>query len=74
MKYFYFINLFIIINIALCSCFITGFFDFSNLIIKSHNMTFYNPLSVLTITDKLITKVSQLLELVIIVAARAAGL
>ena len=48
MKYPYFVNLFIIINIVLCSCFITKSFDFNNLIIKSHNMTFYSPFSVLT--------------------------
>ena len=48
MKYPYLVNLFIITNTALYSCPVTGSFDFGNLVIKSHNITFYNPLSVLT--------------------------
>ena len=47
-KYPHFINLFIMTNTALCSCPVTGSFDFGNLIIKSHNMTSYNLFSVLT--------------------------
>jgi len=37
-----------ITNITLCSYPVTGSFDFSNLTIKSHNMTFYGLFSVLT--------------------------
>jgi len=48
MKYPHFVNLSMITNIALCSCPVTGSFDFSNLIIKFHDMTSHSLLSVLT--------------------------
>jgi len=47
-KYPHFVNLFTITNITLCSCPVTGFFDFGNLIIKSYNMTSHSLFSVST--------------------------
>ena len=47
-KYFYLVNLSIIINILSYSCPIIGSFNFSNFTIKSHNMTSYSLLINLT--------------------------
>ena len=47
-KYFYLVNLFIIINILLYFCPIIGSFNFSNFTIKSYNITFYGLLTNLT--------------------------
>ena len=47
-KYPYLVNLSIIINIISCSCPVIGFFNFSNLIIKSYAITSYSLLTNLT--------------------------
>ena len=47
-KYPYLVNLSIIINMLLYSYSIIGSFDFSNLIIKFYNMTFYGYIANLT--------------------------
>ena len=47
-KYFYLVNLSIIINILLYSCPVIGSFNFGNFTIKSHNMTSYGLLANLT--------------------------
>jgi len=47
-KYPHLVNLSIMTNTVLCFCSVIGFFDFNSLVIKSHNMTFHSPLSVLT--------------------------
>ena len=47
-KYPYLVNLSTIINILLYSCPIIGSFNFSNFIIKSHNITSYGLLTSLT--------------------------
>ena len=47
-KYPYLVNLSIITSIILYTCPITRSTNFSNLTIKSYNMTFYSLLSILT--------------------------
>src|SRR6266567_3543128 len=47
-KYPYLINLSIMTRIILYTCPVTRSFDFSNFIIKSHNITFYSLFSVFT--------------------------
>ena len=47
-KYSYLVNLFTITSIALYTCPIIRFINFSNLIIKSYNIASYSLLSILT--------------------------